>query len=80
MGHPMQLHDHKSWVLSSGIGSFPYSSVTDAPPSLIDLKNPLYHDKTDLPPSEWVAIRYSTMLYSAPLEGVFSIVFDRYIT
>lgn len=38
MGHPMQLHGHKSWVLSSGIGSFPYSSVTDAPPSLIDSK------------------------------------------
>ncbi|MCJ1246618.1 hypothetical protein MMC30_003827 [Trapelia coarctata] len=60
MGHPMHLHGHKFWVLGSGSDYFPYSSVVDAPTSMINLHNPPYRDTTDLPPSGWVAIRYDT--------------------
>lgn len=57
MGHPMHLHGHKFWVLGSGKGAFPYSSVTDAPLSLINLQDPSYRDTTDLPSSGWTVIR-----------------------
>ncbi|CEL09497.1 hypothetical protein ASPCAL12632 [Aspergillus calidoustus] len=60
MGHPMHLHGHKFWVLGSGSGSFPYQSVAEAPPSLINLDNPPYRDTANLPPSGWLAIRYIT--------------------
>ncbi|OBT81233.1 hypothetical protein VE02_10054 [Pseudogymnoascus sp. 03VT05] len=60
MGHPMHLHGHKFWVLGSGHGSFPYTSVADAPAALINTVDPPYRDTTDLPASGWVAIRYVT--------------------
>merc|ERR1712093_269443 len=60
MGHPMHLHGHKFWVLGSGEGPFPYSSITDAPQSSINLQNPPYRDTAELPPSGWVVIRYVT--------------------
>ncbi|CAP83037.1 Pc15g01510 [Penicillium rubens Wisconsin 54-1255] len=60
MSHPMHLHGHTFWVLGSGTGSFPYDSATDAPESLINLRNPPYRDTTNLPPSGWAVIRYVT--------------------
>jgi len=60
MGHPMHLHGHKFWVLGSGSGPFPYSSVDDAPRSAINLQNPPYRDTVELPASGWVVIRYIT--------------------
>ncbi|KAK5078743.1 hypothetical protein LTR51_000934 [Lithohypha guttulata] len=60
MGHPMHLHGHKFWFLGSGEGVFPYQSVTDAPSSMINLRNPPYRDTIDLPPSGWAVIRYVT--------------------
>merc|ERR1712093_661908 len=60
MGHPMHLHGHKFWVLGSGEGPFPYSSITDAPQSSINLQNPPYRDTAELPPSGWLVIRYVT--------------------
>ncbi|KEY70045.1 hypothetical protein S7711_09871 [Stachybotrys chartarum IBT 7711] len=60
MGHPMHLHGHKFWVLGSGVGSFPYTAVTDAPADLINLQNPPYRDTTGLPSQGWAAIRYVT--------------------
>ncbi|KAL2391842.1 hypothetical protein ABEF93_000073 [Exophiala dermatitidis] len=60
MGHPMHLHGHKFWLLGTGAGVFPYHSVTDAPPSMINLHNPPYRDTIDLPPSGWAVIRYVT--------------------
>ncbi|KAG9906297.1 hypothetical protein KCU81_g10042, partial [Aureobasidium melanogenum] len=57
MGHPMHLHGHKFWVLGSGSGPFPYSSVDDAPRSAINLQNPPYRDTVELPASGWVVIR-----------------------
>ncbi|KAL6405308.1 hypothetical protein AUP68_11059 [Ilyonectria robusta] len=57
MGHPMHLHGHKFWVLGSGAGSFPFASVTDAPESLINLRDPPYRDTTSLPSEGWAAIR-----------------------
>lgn len=60
MGHPMHLHGHKFWVLGSGRGSFPFASITDAPESLINLRDPPYRDTTSLPSQGWAAIRYVT--------------------
>ncbi|KAF4996202.1 hypothetical protein FDECE_12543 [Fusarium decemcellulare] len=60
MGHPMHLHGHKFWVLGSGNGSFPYSSATEAPKSLINLQDPPYRDTTGLPSEGWAVIRYVT--------------------
>ncbi|KFY02039.1 hypothetical protein V490_00666 [Pseudogymnoascus sp. VKM F-3557] len=60
MGHPMHLHGHKFWVLGSGEGPFPYTSVTDAPQSSINLQDPPYRDTAELPPSGWIVIRYVT--------------------
>ncbi|KAF4469744.1 hypothetical protein FALBO_3355 [Fusarium albosuccineum] len=60
MGHPMHLHGHKFWVLGSGNGSFPYSSATDAPKALINLRDPPYRDTTGLPSEGWAVIRYVT--------------------
>ncbi|OJJ54694.1 hypothetical protein ASPSYDRAFT_49808 [Aspergillus sydowii CBS 593.65] len=60
MGHPMHLHGHKFWVLGSGTGSFPYTSATDAPEPLLNLRNPPYRDTTNLPASGWAVIRYAT--------------------
>ncbi|KAG9650909.1 hypothetical protein KCU64_g8903, partial [Aureobasidium melanogenum] len=60
MGHPMHLHGHKFWVLGSGVGSFPFASVQDAPPSLINLRDPPYRDTTSLPSQGWAVIRYVT--------------------
>jgi len=60
MGHPMHLHGHKFWVLGSGEGPFPYSSVTDAPRSSINLQDPPFRDTAELPPSGWLVIRYVT--------------------
>ncbi|THC91817.1 hypothetical protein EYZ11_008710 [Aspergillus tanneri] len=60
MGHPMHLHGHNFWVLGSNTGSFPYGSATDAPETLINLRNPPYRDTTNLPPSGWTVIRYVT--------------------
>ncbi|KAJ5350197.1 hypothetical protein N7541_007924 [Penicillium brevicompactum] len=60
MGHPIHLHGHKFWVLGSGTGSFPYSSATDAPEPLLNLRNPPYRDTTNLPASGWAVIRYVT--------------------
>ena len=60
MGHPMHLHGHKFWVLGSGSGQFPYTSVDIAPSSVINLENPPYRDTTDLPASGWLAIRLVT--------------------
>merc|ERR1712169_71219 len=44
MGHPIHLHGHKFWVLGSGVGTFLYSTVADAPSDLINLENPPYRD------------------------------------
>ncbi|GJN69363.1 hypothetical protein PLICBS_003411 [Purpureocillium lilacinum] len=57
MGHPLHLHGHKFWVLGSGTGSFPYNSVTEASPDVINLVDPPYRDTTALPPQGWVALR-----------------------
>jgi FtsP/CotA-like multicopper oxidase with cupredoxin domain len=57
MGHPIHLHGHKFWVLGSGSGPFPYNSVLDAPPPMINLVDPPYRDTMDLPPAGWAAIR-----------------------
>lgn len=53
----MHLHGHNFWVLGSGTGSFPYDSVTEAPESLVNLRNPPYRDTTNLPQGGWAAIR-----------------------
>jgi len=58
MGHPMHLHGHKFWILGSGEGDFPYSSVQDVPSSLINLEDPPYRDTVELPASGWAIIRY----------------------
>ncbi|KFY32044.1 hypothetical protein V493_00559 [Pseudogymnoascus sp. VKM F-4281 (FW-2241)] len=60
MGHPMHLHGHKFWVLGSGEGPFPYTSVIDAPQTSINLQDPPYRDTAELPPSGWIVIRYVT--------------------
>jgi Multicopper oxidase len=54
----MHLHGHKFWVLGAGDGMFPYSSVADAPQSMINLSNPPYRDTTELPANGWTVIRY----------------------
>jgi len=58
MGHPMHLHGHKFWILGSGEGEFPYSSVQDVPSSLVNLDDPPYRDTVELPASGWAVIRY----------------------
>merc|ERR1711939_122430 len=58
MGHPMHLHGHKFWILGSGEGDFPYSSVQDVPSSLANLDDPPYRDTVELPASGWAVIRY----------------------
>ncbi|UNI13709.1 hypothetical protein JDV02_000428 [Purpureocillium takamizusanense] len=60
MGHPLHLHGHKFWVLGSGEGSFPYKSMMEASPDVINLVDPPYRDTTALPPQGWVALRYIT--------------------
>merc|ERR1712225_144840 len=69
MGHPMHLHGHKFWVLGSGEGPFPYSSITDAPQSSINLQNPPYRDTAELPPSGslWIFPRRLVHLHYPPL-------------
>ncbi|OQN95432.1 hypothetical protein B0A48_18489 [Cryoendolithus antarcticus] len=57
MGHPMHLHGHKFWILGSGQGEFPYSSVQDVPDSLVNLDDPPYRDTVELPASGWAVIR-----------------------
>ena len=57
MGHPMHLHGHKFWVLGTGSGPFPYSPVTNAPQSVINMHNPPYRDTVELPASGWAALR-----------------------
>ena len=57
MGHPMHLHGHKFWILGSGEGAFPYSSVQDVPSSLVNLDDPPYRDTVELPASGWAVIR-----------------------
>ena len=57
MGHPMHLHGHKFWILGSGEGEFPYSSVQDVPSSLVNLDDPPYRDTVELPASGWAVIR-----------------------
>lgn len=57
MGHPMHLHGHKFWILGSGEGDFPYSSVQDVPSSLANLDDPPYRDTVELPASGWAVIR-----------------------
>ncbi|KAI9730630.1 MAG: hypothetical protein M1818_008112 [Claussenomyces sp. TS43310] len=58
MGHPMHLHGHKFWVLGSGSGAFPYTSVNEAPASMINLQDPAYRDTANLPAGGWLAVRY----------------------
>ncbi|KAL1582284.1 hypothetical protein WHR41_09162 [Cladosporium halotolerans] len=58
MGHPMHLHGHKFWILGSGEGDFPYSSVQDVPGFLVNLDDPPYRDTVELPASGWAVIRY----------------------
>merc|ERR1712000_93630 len=60
MGHPIHLHGHKFWVLGSGVGSFPYDAIEDAPEELINLRDPPYRDTTGLPSQGWAVIRYVT--------------------
>lgn len=57
MGHPVHLHGHKFWVLGSGVGSFPYEAIADAPADLINIQDPPYRDTTGLPSQGWAAIR-----------------------
>lgn len=57
MGHPIHLHGHKFWVLGSGVGSFPYDAIEDAPEELINLRDPPYRDTTGLPSQGWAVIR-----------------------
>jgi len=58
MGHPMHLHGHKFWILGTGEGAFPYSSVQDVPSSLVNLDDPPYRDTVELPASGWAVVRY----------------------
>ncbi|KAG9250362.1 multicopper oxidase-domain-containing protein [Emericellopsis atlantica] len=60
MGHPIYLHGYKFWVLGSGVGTFLYATIADAPADILNLKNPLYRDTTGLPSQGWVVIRYVT--------------------
>ncbi|KAJ6112305.1 Cupredoxin [Penicillium sp. IBT 18751x] len=60
MGHPIHLHGHKFWILGSGTGNFPYTSVLDVPQGVLNLHNPVYRDTADIPASGWLAIRFVT--------------------
>ena len=53
----MHLHGHKFWILGSGEGDFPYSSVQDVPGFLVNLDDPPYRDTVELPASGWAVIR-----------------------
>lgn len=58
MGHPMHLHGHKFFVLGSGEGPFPYSTVAEAPQTLLNFVNPPFRDTAALPAKGWLVIRY----------------------
>lgn len=55
----MHLHGHKFWILGSGKGEFPYSSVQNVPSSLVNLNDPPYRDTVELPASGWAVIRFA---------------------
>ncbi|KAK3669153.1 hypothetical protein LTR78_010966 [Recurvomyces mirabilis] len=60
MGHPMHLHGHKFWILGTGTGSLPFSSVMNASPSVINMHDPPYRDTVELPAAGWAAIRQAS--------------------